>query len=115
MIAGLTVYMYNFNIPWSIGKDLLGASHASEISHVFGTPFNETEENVVVAEKMNAYWTQFAETGDPNFEGAPAQWPPFMPDANDDDQRLQLDPGFEILRSFRKEECKLWREYAARQ
>jgi hypothetical protein len=64
---------------------------------------------------MNAYWTQFAETGDPNFEGAPAQWPRFMPDANDDDQRLQLDPGFEILRSFRKEECKLWREYAARQ
>jgi para-nitrobenzyl esterase len=113
--AGLTVYMYNFNIPWSIGKELLGASHASEISHVFGTPFNETEENVAVAEKMNAYWTHFAQTGDPNFEGAPAQWPRYMPDANDNDKRLQLDPGFEILDSFRKEECKLWREYAARE
>jgi para-nitrobenzyl esterase len=112
--AGLTVYMYNFNVPWSIGRELFAASHASEISHVFGTPYNETPENVTVAEKMNAYWAAFAKTGDPNYEGSPREWPRYMPDAEDNDQRLQLDPGFEVLDSFRKEECKLWREYAAR-
>ena len=36
--AGLKVFMYNFNMPWGIDARLLGASHASEISHVFGDP-----------------------------------------------------------------------------
>jgi para-nitrobenzyl esterase len=113
--AGLPVYMYNFNIPWSILPDLLGISHASEISHVFGTPYQESDANIAVAEAMNRYWATFAETGDPNFEGAPAVWPRFEPDASDDDQRIQFDANFEILRSFRKAECALWREYAATQ
>jgi para-nitrobenzyl esterase len=112
--AGLSVYMYNFNIPWSIARDLLGISHASEISHVFGSPYNETEENVAVGVAMNAYWASFAKTGDPNYEGAPQVWPRFLPDANDDDQRIQFDPKFDVVQSFRKEECKLWREYATR-
>jgi para-nitrobenzyl esterase len=110
--AGLSVYMYNFNIPWSIARDALGPSHASEISHVFGSPYMETDANVAVATAMNAYWASFVKTGDPNFQGAPASWPRFMPDANDDDQRIQLDPDFATIRSFRKEECKLWRQYA---
>ncbi len=113
--ANLPVYMYNFNIPWSIARDLLGISHASEISHVFGSPYNETEENVAVGVAMNTYWATFAKTGDPNFDGAPATWPRFMPDQNDDDQRIQFDPNFETVNGFRKEECKLWREYAAQQ
>ena len=108
--AGLSVYMYNFNIPWSISRQVLGASHASEISHVFGTPYNETPENIMAAVTMNAYWASFAKTGDPNYPGSPTQWPRFMPDANGDDLRLQLDPKFEVLRSFRKQECALWRE-----
>jgi len=107
--------MYNFNIPWSILPDLLGISHASEISHVFGTPYKESDANIAVAEAMNTYWATFAETGDPNFEGAPAVWPRFEPDANDDDERIQFDPNFEILHSFRKQECAFWREYAATQ
>jgi para-nitrobenzyl esterase len=113
--AGLSVYMYNFNIPWSILPDLLGISHASEISHVFGSPYNESEDNIAVGEAMNRYWATFAKTGDPNYEGAPAVWPRFMPDAMDNDQRLQFDPNFEVLNGFRKEECILWREYAEMQ
>jgi para-nitrobenzyl esterase len=112
--AGLSVFMYNFNIPWSISRDALGASHASEISHVFGTPYNETPENAAVGTVMNAYWAAFAEKGDPNYDGAPAKWPAFKPDADDNDQRLQLAPTFEAISNFHKEECKLWREYAAR-
>jgi para-nitrobenzyl esterase len=111
--AGLPVYMYNFNIPWSILPTVLGISHASEISHVFGSPYNESPENIAVADAMNAYWATFAKTGSPNFEGAPVEWPAFNPDENDNDQRIQFDPNFEVLDSFRREECILWREYAA--
>lgn len=112
--AGVPVFMYNFNIPWSISPDALGPSHASEISHVFGTPYNEMEESASVGAVMNAYWASFAKTGDPNHAGAPAQWPPFAPDASDNDQRLQFDAKYEVLLGFRKEECQLWREYASR-
>jgi len=41
-----------------------------------------------------------------------AVWPRYMPDEDDVDQRLQLDPEYEVLESFRREECILWREYA---
>ncbi len=112
--AGLPVFMYNFNIPWSIGRDVLGASHASEISHVFGTPYMEMGERDAVGKVMNAYWAAFAQSGDPNYDGAPAKWPAFKPDADDNDQRLELAPGYAQLMNFRKEECKLWRDYAAR-
>jgi para-nitrobenzyl esterase len=113
--AGLEVYMYNFNVDWSIAGGVLGPSHASEISHVFGTPYEESDENVAVAEVMNTYWATFAKTGDPNYDGAPAVWPRYLPDEDDNDQRLQLDPEYEVLESFRKEECLLWREYASAQ
>ncbi|HKP59709.1 MAG TPA: carboxylesterase/lipase family protein [Polyangiales bacterium] len=112
--AGLSVYMYNFNVPWSISRDGLGPSHASEISHVFGTPYLEMGAVAEVGNVMNAYWSSFAKTGDPNHAGAPATWPRYMPDANDNDQRIQFDPDYKILDSFRKEECQLWREYATR-
>jgi para-nitrobenzyl esterase len=114
--AGLTVYMYNFDIPWSIARDALGASHAAEISHVFGTPYNEGEESTAVADVMNAYWASFAKTGDPNFDGSPSAWPLFLADddEDEDDLRLQFNPDFEVLRGFRKDECALWAEYAAR-
>jgi para-nitrobenzyl esterase len=111
--AGLTVYMYNFNIPWSIAPGTLGKSHASEISHVFGTPYKDTAANTPVGDVMNAYWANFAKTGNPNFQGAPVEWPQFKPDQDDNDLRIQFDPEYEVLQSFRKEECKLWREYAA--
>jgi para-nitrobenzyl esterase len=109
--AGLKVYMYNFNIPWSISPTILGAAHASEISHVFGNPVKADAASQVVSDAMNAYWANFAKSGDPNYSGAPATWPQFTPDANDNDQRLQLDPGWEILTNFRKAECALWRRY----
>ncbi len=58
---------------------------------------------------MNAYWARFAATGDPNDAGAPQTWPAFTPDAMDNDERLQLDPGWEILGDFRKTDCAFWR------
>lgn len=111
--AGLEAYMYNFNITWSIANGILGPTHAAEISHVFGTPYMETPENEEVGVQMNAYWARFARTGDPNGDGAPVVWPVFEPDDNDDDLRIQFDPDYDILESFRKEECAMWREYYA--
>ena len=108
--AGLPVYMYNFNIPWAIDPSALKASHASEISHVFGDPVKPDADSQKVSDDMNAYWASFASTGVPNGPKAPAQWPIFMPDSSDNDQRLQLDPGWEIVGDFRKEECAFWRQ-----
>ncbi|MBN1652692.1 MAG: carboxylesterase family protein [Deltaproteobacteria bacterium] len=109
--AGLDVFMYNFNVPWSIVPSLLGAAHASEISHVFGNPYKPTPESQAVSDAMNSYWARFAKTGDPNGEDAPAQWPKFVPDTDYRDKRLQLDPNWETLIDYRKEECTFWRSY----
>jgi len=59
---------------------------------------------------MNTFWSQFAKAGDPNYSGAPATWPSFMPDANDGDERLEFDPGFETVKGFKKAQCAFWRE-----
>jgi para-nitrobenzyl esterase len=108
--AGLHVFMYNFNIPWGISPTLLKVSHASEISHVFGNPVNAMPDSQMVSDGMNAFWARFAATGEPNGSGAPATWPAFAPTADDSDQRLQLDPGWETITDFRKVECAFWRQ-----
>jgi len=109
--AGLSVFMYNFNIPWAIAPTLLLASHASEISHVFGDPVDPTASSQAVSNGMNAFWAHFASTGDPNFPDAAASWPPFVPTADGGDERLQLDPGWELLQDFRRQECAFWRAH----
>jgi carboxylesterase type B len=76
---------------------------------VFGDPVNADANGKAVSDAMNAFWAHFAKTGDPNYPGAPATWPAFAPTATDDDQRLQLDQGWETLQSFRKQECAFWR------
>jgi para-nitrobenzyl esterase len=109
--AGLPVFMYNFNVPWSIAPTVLHVSHAAEISHVFGDPYLPAPDpgSQAVADAMNAYWARFASAGDPNGPDAPATWPAFTPDADDHDKRLQLDTGWEVLDDFRREECAVWR------
>jgi para-nitrobenzyl esterase len=108
--AGLSVFMYNFNIPWQVAPTLLFATHASEISHVFGTPLTPDADSQKVSDAMNAYWAHFAKTGDPNFPDAPATWPAFEPDADDHDKRLQFDADFEIVDDFHRDDCAMWRE-----
>jgi len=109
--AGLPVFMYNFNVPWAIFPSVLHASHASEISHVFGNPYTPMPDpgSVAVSDAMNAFWAAFAKAGDPNFDGAPAKWPAFAPDADDNDERIQFDPKLETVKDFRKAECTFWR------
>jgi para-nitrobenzyl esterase len=112
--AGLPVFAYNFNVIWSLANGALLVSHAAEISHVFGNPLTPTEESQMVSDAMNAYWARFAETGDPNGPEAPATWPTYGPDPDQNDRRLQLDPQWQVLENFRTEECAMWQTlYAA--
>ncbi|MCJ7812506.1 carboxylesterase family protein, partial [bacterium] len=61
--------------------------HGSEIPYVFdnlgvqggSTPLPEDE---AVARMMNAYWVNFAKTGDPNGNGLP-KWPVYTPQKNE--------------------------------
>lgn len=109
--AGLPVYMYNFDVPWAVAPELLGATHSAEMSHVFGNPLDPDETSRIVGEAMNTYWASFAATGDPNFEGAPATWPVFEPGGDGGEQRLQLDGDFEVIEDFREDRCAFWAQH----
>ena len=57
-----------------------GAGHGSEVNYVFNTLNSRrateeiTTEEIELARIMNAYWTNFAKTGNPNGEDLPV-WP----------------------------------------
>ena len=109
--AGRKVFMYNFNVPWSISPTRLRAGHGAEMSHVFGAPYlpSPDADSEAVAKAMNTYWANFARSGDPNSSDVPKKWPEFTEAT---DKRLQLDSGFEVLTNFRSEVCTYWRKRA---
>ena len=79
--AGDPAYIFLFSyVPASMKERMkYGPGHGTDISYVFdnldarpgSTPAPEDKE---VARMMNAYWVNFAKTGDPNGEGLPV-WP----------------------------------------
>ena len=72
-------YMYQFGyVPASSReRSPYGAGHGSEVSFVFNTlnarwgAIEATPEEKELAKIMNAYWANFAKTGNPNGEGLP--------------------------------------------
>ncbi len=116
------VYYYRFDfddIPFS---KKLGAFHGLEIPLVFGTyqdpPVKSIlgKKNVAAAAplsgKMQAYWANFAKTGNPNGEDLP-EWPAFEGEQR---QRIVFDSSrTEVITQpeIQLERCRLWEEFSA--
>lgn len=71
------IYLYGY-VPASMQERMrYGASHASEIAYVFNNLNarwgikTATSKDIAVANMMNAYWANFAKTGNPNGKGLP--------------------------------------------
>jgi para-nitrobenzyl esterase len=83
---GVPAYVYVFSyVPDSLKNQMqFGAAHGSEIAYVFNNLETRRGVNTAnsidqkVAETMNAYWSNFAKTGNPNGQGLP-EWSVFKP------------------------------------
>jgi para-nitrobenzyl esterase len=100
------------------GQEEKGAPHASEIPFIFGTlpvwqnmrKYNDSDQ--AYAPQMQAYWTNFAKTGDPN-GGKLVKWPKF-----DGTSRAYMDftdPGPVVKEGLRREACDVFMESQKRQ
>jgi len=83
---GSPVYLYRFSYVQTSMREQLraGTPHGGEIAYVFGTLTGgrgggPTLDDVAVSRMAQAYWVNFAKTGDPNGSGLPT-WVRHAPD-----------------------------------
>ncbi|HEY4942102.1 MAG TPA: carboxylesterase family protein [Rhizomicrobium sp.] len=101
--AGAPSYVYRFGFLSARAhmRAETGVPHGGEMSFVFGfgplAPFAPPQD-VAVEDRMQAYWTNFARSGDPNGPGLPL-WPKFSGPAP---STLVIDDKTEAVPDFRK-------------
>jgi para-nitrobenzyl esterase len=112
--AGNPAFEYEFaRVPE--GRESVGATHAFEISYVFGTldrgvwaigpPSKLTTIDRQISDTMQQYWVNFARTGNPNGAELP-RWPTFTPSAR---AYLQFtDTGAVAKEGLRRDFCDLF-------
>jgi para-nitrobenzyl esterase len=103
--AGRPAYQYEFAHA-SPGQQF--TSHSSELRFLFGAWEADAQLSPMdrkVAEQMQAYWTNFARTGDPNGEGLPV-WPKFTRDSRA--YMAFTENGAEAKTNMRRDFCELW-------
>jgi para-nitrobenzyl esterase len=106
------LYRFSHVPPFQPFSDLNAAGHGAELGYVFGYPSDtafflflsplEAYRNVRLARRMQAYWTNFARTGDPNGWGLP-EWPEF----DSVMQLLEIGVSVEQIEIPNREELKL--------
>ena len=118
--AGNPSFEYEFaHFPPERGE--LGATHASELAHVFGTvklnffgvgpPAKSTDIDTQISDTMQRYWTNFAKAGDPNGANLP-RWPRF--DVSTRSYVQFTDSGPSAKEGLRRPFCNLFIENAVR-
>lgn len=109
-VAGQDVFMYEFaheiDFPFASG---LGAFHGAELLFVWGNPYlgyEMTEEELPLSAEMQARWTRFATTADPN-DPAASDWPSWQADAR---VRAVFEIPLPIVAAegLREEKCDFW-------
>jgi para-nitrobenzyl esterase len=99
----VTVYAYEFNDENAPGPHFpglnfpLGAYHSADVEYLFnrdGIPAPLTPDQQQLSQAMISYWTQFANTGDPNSSGQP-QWAPYVPASDERQSFVPPTPGVE--------------------
>lgn len=90
--AGQPSYTYMFTWHFPNDKQTIGAYHSAELPFVFDSHlpiFKLSDADRELTKQMNAYWTNFARTGNPNGDGLPL-WPRHEAAT---DQWMELGPG----------------------
>lgn len=105
--AGNVTYEYEFERPL---PGQTATFHSSELNFVFGTWGENVKlapEDRKLSEQVQAYWANFARSGDPNGEGLPA-WPKFT--VKSQDYMAFTDNGAVAKAGMRREFCEVYIE-----
>ncbi len=102
---GHPAYVYQFAyIDEAQRGKLPGVPHGGEIPYLFNTVPKPTAKDDAIAAIMQAYWTNFAKTGDPNGSGL-AHWPLYRTPAP---ATLVVSDETAAAPDFRKARLKVW-------